>query len=155
MIFVSLGTQDKAFVRILDILENADIDEEIIVQAGFTKYQSNKLKIYEYLEVDKMNQLISEARIIICHGGVGTIMKALDASKVVIACPRLAKYGEHQNDHQLQIVNNFSKNGYLLALNDGDDIHELLKRADSFKPKKIEFNNDNFCDKLENYLKTI
>ena len=49
MIFVSLGTQDKPFYRILEKLENSRVNEEIIVQAGFTKFESKRMKIYEYV----------------------------------------------------------------------------------------------------------
>ncbi len=155
MIFVSLGTQDKPFTRLLDILEHSNISEEIIVQAGFTKYSSKKMQIFEYMEPDDFDKYLNESRIVICHGGVGTIMKALNLSKTVIACSRLSKYGEHQNDHQKQIVANFAEHGYIMALNEKDDIDEIIKRADLFTPEKICSNKKVFLSKFEKYLETI
>lgn len=155
MIFVSLGTQDKPFYRILEKLENSRVDEEIIVQAGFTKFESKRMKIYEYVGPEDFNRYISEASIIISHGGVGTIMKALDLNKVVIACPRLAKYKEHQNDHQKQIVDNFASAGYILSFNEDDDVDEIIAEARSFKPKHFKSNQTIFLDKLANYLESI
>ena len=44
MILVLLGTQNNDFHRLLDEVEkniqNGNIDEEVVVQAGFTKYNS-------------------------------------------------------------------------------------------------------------------
>ncbi len=155
MIFVSLGTQDKPFIRILENLEKWPGDEKIIVQAGFTKYASKRMEIHEYLTPEAFAKALNDARIVICHGGVGTIMKALHAGKVVIACPRLAKYGEHQNDHQVQIVDNFAGQSYLLAWHDGDDISMLMQKAENFKPRKIESNRDNFLKRFARYIESL
>lgn len=155
MIFVSLGTQDKPFTRLLEYLENANIDEEVIVQAGYTKFQSSKLKIFEYIGPDEFKMYLDKASVVITHGGVGTIMQALKAQKPVIACPRLAKYGEHQNDHQLQIINNFAKQGYLLALNEDDVLNDVISKAQSFKPQEFKTNLPNFLAKFENYLESL
>ena len=155
MIFVSLGTQDKPFKRILDDLKTLKLDEEVIVQAGFTKYQCEDFKIYDYLTPEELNKCLDEARIIIAHGGVGTIMQALKRGKTVIACPRLAKYGEHQNDHQKQIVDNFANSGYILAYNDGDDLKKLLKEAENFKANEFLANKDNFLAKFADYIESL
>ena len=40
----------------------------------------------------------------------------------MIVAAREAKYKEHVNDHQKQILETFSKEGYILALNDFNDL---------------------------------
>ena len=135
MIFVILGTQDKKFPRLLDALQKK-IDEgkiskkeEIIVQAGSTKYESKNMKIIDYMSVRKFEECIDRADLIICHAGVGTILTALKKGKKIIAAARLKQYGEHVNDHQLQILDNFTAEGYILALEDFDKIDLLIKQA--------------------------
>ena len=59
---------------------------------------------------EKFSELISKCDILITHGGVGSIITGLQNNKKVIVAPRLAKYNEHMNDHQIQITENFSKN---------------------------------------------
>ena len=152
MIFVSLGTQDKPFVRLLDYLEHSNIKDKIIVQAGFTDYESKKFEIHKYLDKDDFDKYIDEADLIICHGGVGTIVSCLNKNKKVLAVPRLSKYKEHQNDHQLQIVNAYYQKGYLVMMNDGDDFDEKVKEALNFKPNKFISNNDLFVKKLKEYI---
>ena len=135
MIFVILGTQDKKFPRLLDALQKKiDVGkiskkEEIIVQAGSTKYESKNMKIIDYMSVRKFEECIDRADLIICHAGVGTILTALKKGKKIIAAARLKQYGEHVNDHQLQILDNFTAEGYILALEDFDKIDLLIKQV--------------------------
>lgn len=152
MIFVSLGTQDKPFVRLLDYLEHSNIKDKIIVQAGFTDYESKKFEIHKYLDKDDFDKYIDEADLVICHGGVGTIVSCLNKNKKVLAVPRLSKYKEHQNDHQLQIVKAYYQKGYLVMMNDGDDFDDKVMVALNFKPKKFVSNNDLFVKKLKEYI---
>lgn len=155
MIFVMLGTQDKSFKRLLDYVEQSKIQEEIIVQAGYTKFKSDKMKIYDYLSSEQFDEFIKQADLIITHGGVGSIMSALKRGKKVIACARLENYMEHQNDHQKQIIESFALQGYLLELNEHNSLDELYNRCIHFTPKKVESNNKVFVEKLENYLEEV
>ncbi len=152
MIFVTLGTQDKPFKRLLDYIENSKIDDEFIVQAGFTEYTSNKFKIYKYLDKDEFDDYLKKADLIISHGGVGTIVNCLIDEKKVLAVPRLSRYGEHQNDHQLQIVNVYKQKGYLTIMNDDDNFDEKVKEALAFKPNKFVSNNELFVNNLKKYI---
>lgn len=150
MILVTLGTQTQKFYRLLDMLENSNIDEEIIVQAGGSSdYNSSKMKIIKFIDYNEMNELIDKASLIITHGGTGSVIMPLQKNKKVIACARLAKYGEHINDHQTELVSIFSDEGYLLELKDGDNIDDIIKKAKKFKPNKFVSNTDNFIENLK------
>ena len=155
MIFVTLGTQDKQFKRLLDYCEALNTDQQIIVQAGLTEYHSDKMDIRDFIDNDEFAKYIAEADVLITHGGVGTIINALNQGKVVIACPRLAKYHEHHNDHQVEIVDEFERRGLILALRENDDLSEVLERAKTFKPGKYVSNTANFVQKLDEYLSSL
>ena len=161
MIFVILGTQDKKFPRLLDALQKK-IDEgkiskkeEIIVQAGSTKYESKNMKIIDYMSVRKFEECIDRADLIICHAGVGTILTALKKGKKIIAAARLKQYGEHVNDHQLQILDNFTAEGYILALEDFDKIDLLIKQAKRFTPAKFTSNKRYSLRQLEKEINIL
>ena len=132
MIFVTLGTQDKSFERLLrDIQKQIDlgnIKEKVVVQAGFTKFDSKDMEIFDLIPMDDFDKLMNECDLLITHGGVGSIISGLKKNKKVIAVARLAKYKEHMNDHQKQIVDNFSDAGYILKYDDGDDLGKILKK---------------------------
>lgn len=131
-VLVSLGTQKQQFTRILRLIENSDELKcaEILVQAGHTKYKSDRMNIIEFMNQEGFNIALNDADIVICHGGVGTIFSALKSGKKVLAVPRLAKYDEHVDDHQLEICRKLQKEGYILYLNDSeifdDKVRELL-----------------------------
>ncbi len=159
MIFVTLGTQDKPFERLIKAVEEqvirGNIKDEVIVQAGFTKYKSEKIKILEYIPIDEFEKYIKQADIIITHAGVGSIIMALENNKKVIAGARLKQYGEHVNDHQLQILDNFSENGYILKLDRFEDLDKVLEKAKNFVPKKFESNNKNFVNSLRDEMQNL
>lgn len=156
MIFVTVGTQDVPFDRLLECVESeikkGNIKEEVIVQSGCSRMTSNVMKMYNYLDMDEFKNYIKKARIIITHGGVGTIIDAVNLGKVVIVCPRLQKYREHVNDHQLQIVNKFSNLGYIIPLKDPKKLSAALKEAEIFKPKKYQSNTENMVRLIENFI---
>lgn len=154
MILVTLGTQDKKFYRLLDIIQKevdkGNIKDEVIVQAGFSSdYKSKNMKIFDLIPLKKFDKLVKECNILITHGGVGSIITGLKYNKKVIALPRLKKYKEHTNDHQVQIVNNFTNNGYILSISEDGNLEDVLKKIKSFKPKKYKSNNDNFVKLIE------
>ena len=145
MILVTLGTQDKTFVRLLEkinqLIDQGLIKDKVVVQAGFTKYSSNNMEIFDLIPQDEFNNLMSKADLVITHGGVGNIISALEKNKKVIAVPRLAKYGEHINDHQTQIIAKFNDLGYIIGLQDVDELDDAVKQIKKFKPKKFVHDN--------------
>ena len=156
MILVTLGTQDKKFTRLLDAvqkqIDNGNIKDEVIVQAGCTKYESKDMKIFDLIDQEEFKKLISECDLLITHGGVGSILTGLKNNKKIIAAARLSKYKEHMNDHQLQIIEKFTKSGYILELSDFDKLDEVINESKKFKPKKYKSNTDNMVKLIENYI---
>lgn len=156
LIFVTLGTQDKSFKRLLEAIQRqidlGNIKEEVIVQAGFTRFESKDMKIFDLVSRDEFDQYMGECDLLITHGGVGSITGGLTHGKKVIAAARLKKYKEHTNDHQIQIIDVFSKKGYILSLDDFDELDVVLENVKKFKPKKFISNTNKFRDKLKDYI---
>ncbi|MCI9434339.1 MAG: hypothetical protein HFI86_03555 [Bacilli bacterium] len=152
MILVTLGTQDKSFTRLLEAIQKqinlGNIKERVVVQAGCTKFDSNNMEMFDLIPMDDFDKLIEECDLLITHGGVGSIIAGLNKGKKVIAAARLKKYKEHVNDHQLQIIDNFSKKGYILKLDNFEKLDELLKEVVNFKPNKYKSNADNFREMI-------
>ena len=140
MILVLLGTQDKSFHRLLEQVERSiqkgTIQEEVVVHAGYTKYKSSRMKIFDFVDPEELNRYLDEASYVITHAGVGSILGCLKKGKKMIAAPRLKKYKEHTNDHQLQVLKEFDRLGYLLPLYDFTKLDRLVARIPKFQPKK-------------------
>ena len=156
MIFVTLGTQDKQFKRLLEIIDK-EIDkglikDKVIVQAGYTKYESKNMEIFDYIGKDEFEKYIKECNLLITHGGVGSIFTGLKNNKKVMVMPRLSKYREHNNDHQLEITEEFTKTGYILSFNDEKSFEKAYKKIESFKPKKYKSNTKNMIKLIEDFI---
>lgn len=156
MILVTLGTQDKEFTRLIEEIDNLIdkkvIKEEVIVQAGCTRYKSRNIKIFDLIPHDEFEKIVSECSLLITHGGVGSILTGLKKNKVVIAVPRLKRYNEHESDHQLQIIKEFDDLGYIIGLKSVSELEQGLEKAKSFKPNKFKSNNKEFVSIIDNYI---
>lgn len=156
MILVTLGTQDKSFKRLLEevdkLIEDKIITDEVIVQAGSTKYESANMKIFDLIPKDEFEKLMKDARIIITHAGVGSILTGLLNNKKVIAVPRLKKYGEHVNDHQLEIIEVFTGKGYILGCREVDDLKSSFMEIPKFKPKKYQETTENLVKYIATFI---
>ena len=156
MILVLLGTQNNSFDRLLqeidNCIDNNTIKEDVIVQAGHTVYNSSKMQILDFISSEELNDLMSRADFIITHGGVGSILNSIKLGKKVIAIPRLAKYKEHVNDHQIQIVEKFSTENYILGINDVSELQKAILSINSFTPKKFESNTNNIINIIDNFI---
>lgn len=156
MIYVTLGTQDKSFERLLKAIQkeidNGTIKDKVVVQAGHTKFKSNDMKIFDLVSLDEFNKYMDDCDILITHGGVGSIVDGLKRNKKVIAVPRLKQFSEHTNDHQLQIVKNFGDSGYIIPVTNINEFHEALIKAKNFKPKRYLSNTTNFIKLIQKHI---
>ena len=154
MILVTLGTQDKKFYRLLDAIQkeidDGIIKDKVIVQAGCSSdYKSEDMEVMDLIAIDEFEQLVKKCDLLITHGGVGSIITGLKYHKKIISMPRLRKYNEHTNDHQVQIVNNFARNGYILKMNENDRLFSVFSKLDGFIPKNYKSNNNNFVKLID------
>jgi len=112
------------------------IDEEVIMQIGGTKYIPLNAKHFGFGTEDEVKLLCQEARIVVTHGGVGTILNVLQGGATVVVVPRLGKYGEAIDDHQLVFVQELEKKGRITAVYDVESLEDALRKVDS-KPAPL------------------
>ena len=142
MILVLLGTQNNSFHRLLEEIEknieNGNINEEVVVQAGYTKFeaktQKQKIQIFNTIPKQELDKLIEKSNLVISHGGVGSMITSNQKGKKVIAVPRQKKYHEHVNDHQVDTIEIFSKKGYVLGIKDVEELSGALQNIKNFTP---------------------
>lgn len=157
MILVILGTQNMPFSRLLDAIElqaqKGNINDEIVVQAGVTKYKSKYMKVFDLIPSNEFDELVKKADLIITHAGVGSILGAITLGKTTIAAARDTKYGEHVNNHQYEILERFVEDGYILGLTDFDRLDEVLKQAVGFKPKPYVSSKDKLIANIDAFMR--
>ena len=112
----------------------------------------DNMEILDLVSEDEFDKLIDQCDLLITHGGAGSILSGIKKNKKIIAAARLAKYKEHTNDHQKQIIKEFSNKGYILELRDFNSLGKLIEKSKSFKPKKFTSNTDNMIKLISDYI---
>ena len=156
MILFMLGTQNNSFHRLLEkidkLIEEKKIQDKVIVQAGYTKYESKNMKIFGLIPEEELERYQEQADLIIPHGAVGSIISSLQNGKKVIAVPRLHKYGEHVNDHQKEIVETYNKKGYIIGVKGVGGLEKALTKVKDFEPKPLQSNNQKMLNLISDFI---
>lgn len=147
MIFVTVGTSKQDFSRLIreidKLINEKVINDEVVVQSNLCMYKPKNFVINSQLSKREYQLYLKKCDLIITHGGVGSIMDGLKNNKKVIAFPRLAKYSEAVNDHQVEIINEFKKMNYILT-GKISDLDKILEDVKSFVPNTYKSNNKLF-----------
>ncbi len=157
MIFVTVGTHYQGFERLIKKMDEiaGKIDDEVIMQIGYTDYEPKNAKWLRFLEREEdILELYKKADVIVAHAGAGTLLTALSFGKPVVVVPRLKKFGEHIDDQQLELAEALESMGKAIAVYDIEKLEDAIKKAKSlkYKPVKRERRLTNF---LKEYLRGI
>lgn len=157
MIFVTLGSQKFQFNRLLiaidKLAEENVIHEAIFAQTGYSDYKPVHYQYQPFLDRDEFGQKMDECRIVITHAGTGAIINAVKRGKKTIAVPRLAKYGEHVDDHQLQILKQFDESQHLIcACYDLDKLGDLYSKIDDLHFAEYHSNTSRIIDAISSFI---
>lgn len=141
MIFASLGTMDMPFMRMAKAVDDyaAKIDEEVIVQTGFTNYLYEYAKAFDFCTKDEMQQYIAQADVLILQGGWGAISEAMEQHKRIVAMPRYNKT-EHIHD-QFQLIRKLDSLGCVIGVFDEKNLLSAVERAKTFDFKQLQKGN--------------
>lgn len=157
MIFVTVGSQKFQFNRLLieidRLIEERKITEEVFAQIGYSDYEPKNYKYKKFLDRDEFSNIIEVCDKVICHGGTGAIVNAVKSGKKVIAVPRLAELKEHVDNHQLQIVNEFNKMGFVLSVYGKiSNLEKVIVESEEKKNKEYISNTGKIIESIEEYI---
>ena len=157
MIFVTLGTQKFQLNRLLieldRLVEQKLLNDDIYAQIGNSTYYPKYYSYSKLLSRDDYERMINECDLLITHAGVGTILQGLKLKKKIIVFPRLERFNEHVDDHQLQIARNFANKNYVLMCKDESDLEKMINESINFTSKYQNNESSNkIVDFIINYL---
>ena len=156
MIFITLGSQKFQFNRILkkvdELIEKDIIKKEVFAQIGYSDYRPINYKYEDFLDREKFSKLMKSSTLVITHGGTGAIITAVKTGKKVIAVPRLAQYGEHVDDHQLQLLKQFDGMGIILPCYDIEELDKKIIEIERIKLNPYISNTQVILDDIEKYI---
>lgn len=163
MIFITVGTHEQQFNRLIKYIDDFslkyNIEEEIIIQSGYSDYNTKKCETKKLLSYKEMISSVENARIIITHGGPSSIMMPLQMGKIPIVVPRKVEYNEHVNDHQVDFLKVLEKRqGNVIAVYDINDLGRIILDYDIIiekLEKNVTSNNENFNNDLTKIINNI
>lgn len=158
MILLTVGTQfpfDRLIQAVDEAFDNGLIDEEVFAQIGETSYRPRNFASVPSLEKETLDKYFKEAAMIISHAGMGTISTAMQYDKALLVMPRLKKYGEVVNDHQVAIARRFEKLGYLLAAYQAEELPEKIRLLRTFVPRKRQTQPELVAERITRFLKEL
>ena len=151
MIFITLGSQKFQFNRLLKAVDEIDVDDDVFAQIGYSDYKPQHYKYKQFLDRDEFENMMSKADIVITHGGTGAIIEAVKKGKKVIAVPRLKKYGEHVDDHQIQLIGEFKNLELIYACKDMD-LEKAIEIVRKTEYKSYQSNTERIIKSLEEFI---
>lgn len=163
MIFVTVGTHEQAFNRLVQAIDelkkDGTITEDVIIQTGFSTYEPRYCKWAKLIPYKEMIQNVEEARIVITHGGPASFIMPLQIGKTPIVVPRQKKFDEHVNDHQVEFARNVAKRmGTIIPVEDCGELGEIIENYDQIVADMghgMSSNNQKFCEELEKIIEEM
>ena len=159
MIFVCVGSRPYQFNRLFEELDRlvaaGRVKGDVFAQIGASTYKPKNFAFERFMDPDAFRARMAEANIVISHGASGSIMGALNAGKKVIAVARLAKYGEHINDHQAGINETLAAEGLVLAVREMDELGDAIEAMESGRVRLKPWHNPNpnaIIDEIDRFI---
>ena len=156
MIFVTVGSQKFQFNRLLrkidKLIAQGIIKEKVYAQIGVSDYNPQYFSYVDFMTQEEFSKNINNSDIIITHAGTGVIINALKKGKKVIAIPRLAKYGEHVDDHQIQLIKEFDAMNFIEPVYDLENLESALSKVKTKKYNKYISNTDAIIEDIERLI---
>ncbi|WP_144560124.1 PssE/Cps14G family polysaccharide biosynthesis glycosyltransferase [Shouchella miscanthi] len=163
MIYVTVGTQHFQFNRLIKVIDELKstgvIKEDVYCQIGKSDYKPINFYFSDFVKKERHHELLKEANIYICHGGTSSIIDGLKYNKKTIVVPRLSKYGEHVDDHQLEISKIFYDMNYVELVTDVNELSDALmdikdKKFDEYKQDTKSKLTKSVISDITSFLKT-
>lgn len=159
MILVTVGTQNFSFDRLLKMVDEL-IGEKVIIdsvkgQVGYSLYKPIHYDVFKFNPESEMRELISKSDILITHAGVGTITAALQLQKKVIVVPRLKQYGEHVDNHQLEIAQAYREKGYIELAESKEELCYLLKNINNINFQRYVPEKSTILNSIQDFIANI
>jgi UDP-N-acetylglucosamine transferase subunit ALG13 len=130
MIFVSVGTNEARFDRLLEAVESLGDGEEVVVQHGPSPVRPANATCVDYLSFEGMTEHLGRARVAVLHAGVGSVLAALSCGSRPVVVPRLARHGEAVDDHQVGFGRRLHEDGLVVLVEELERLPEVVAAHD-------------------------
>ena len=166
MIFVTVGTHEQPFNRLVKAVDDLkadgtiEVNETVFIQIGFSTYEPQHCEWAKLLSYEEIQRYMREARIVVTHGGPSSFLVPLQMGKIPIVMPRRVEYGEHINNHQVDFVKAVANRfGNIIVVDEKSELATAItnyRKLSAFSSdQKLLSNNQVFCRRLNNIAEKI
>jgi UDP-N-acetylglucosamine transferase subunit ALG13 len=156
-VFVSVGTHAQQFDRLLreaDAIAGEKNQLQIFAQIGNCTFEPKNFAFKRFLNEREFEAEIKKADLVVSHAGAGTIIHSMLSKKKLIIVPRLKSFGEHTNDHQLDLADALAAEGKAIAVTDVKGLGEAIEKAASFRPN-IASNKQRLVKEIKTFIDAV
>ena len=158
MIFLTVGTS-FSFDRLVKAVDTAVgkqlIKEDVFAQIGPSKMQPKNMEYRDELDRESFGQMVRKSTALISHAGIGSITMALKYDKPLLVMPRMKKYKEHVNDHQVATAKKFEELGHVLVAYEAEELPEAIERLRNFVPLKRQACPQAVADRISQFINNM
>jgi UDP-N-acetylglucosamine transferase subunit ALG13 len=158
MILLTVGTVlpfDRLVRAVDQAIEAHIITDPVFAQIGESCFKPKHMDWVTALEKSAFDRKVEEASFVISHAGMGSLMIALEQRKRLLVMPRMKRYGEHVNDHQVASARRFAQLGCVLVAYDSDELAVRLREMESFVPTFPPSQADRVAQRIARFLAEI
>lgn len=159
MIYVTLGTQKFQFDRILikldQLIETKVIKDEVIVQCIHHTYKPKNFRVFKLKPIEEVEQILQKSELVITHAGTGSLVQCIKYKKHTIIVPRLSAFGEHVDNHQIEIASVFEAKGNATVVTNIDDLDMYMKDYSKANIINIKLDNTRLLKSIDDYIEAL
>lgn len=161
MIFVTVGTHEQQFDRLVKAVDDLKLDkvinEPVYVQTGYSTFEPTHCDHSRFLPYAQMKEYMKVADVVITHGGPSSFIEAMAAGKVPVVVPRRGDLEEHVNNHQVDFVRTVAeRQGGIIPVFDVDDLPVAIERARQVSnDASFKSHNEEFCYELNRLIRSL
>lgn len=161
MIFVTVGTHEQQFNRLLKAVDslvvNGTIREPVYIQTGYSNCVLERCEHDRFMSSACMKDLMVKADVVITHGGPSSFIEAMAAGKCPVVVPRRSEYDEHVNDHQVDFVRFVAeRQGGIVPCYDVAELPQRIEHARKLsRGETFKSHNAEFCEGLMKLIERL
>lgn len=158
MIFLTVGTLfpfDRLVRAVDDTVAEGLIEQPVFAQIGRTNFAPENIEYVEVIDKRAFDNKVADADYIISHAGIGSITMALENAKPLLVMPRMKRYKEHVNDHQVVTARKFEELGHILVAYDVKDFPDGIRKLKNFIPRERKVNPKPVADRICRFLNSL
>lgn len=161
MIFVTVGTHEQQFDRLVKAVDDLKLDkvinEPVYVQTGYSTFEPTHCDHSRFVSYTQMKEYMKAADVVITHGGPSSFIEAMAAGKVPVVVPRRGDLEEHVNNHQVDFVRTVAeRQGGIIPVFDVDDLPVAIERARQVSnDASFKSHNEEFCYELNRLIRGL